>query len=476
MSKKRKIYRLHVLLSLSLVYACQATQNLPSANQKPLPLPSSSAQAEPSLSPVPSPTPSPDLRLLSLNVAEIAEVKANPVVAANNRFSLKLFQTLSEAEQEKNLFVSPLSASLVLQMAWNGARGETKAEMAKALEIDNLKPELVKRGASLLMRKLMHPAEDIQLEVANGLFANDRFKLVPEFVQQTQESFLSEVKSMHFKNGPTQTEINAWVSDKTHKLITNIMSPEDESAAAEWENSKVLFLLNAMYFKANWTSRFENFETQDREFTLANGTVKKLPMMRQFNYIKYLRPGYQNLNNHFQAVELPYGQNKNLGMYLFKPDYGRSLQDLHEEFKTIDLETLFSLFFETSGSVVLPKFKLTQETSLSKIMQKMGMQLAFQKFGADFLNMVQPVKQGELTEGDNFCLSDLLQKSFIEVNEEGTKAAVVTYTSVGPIQASSEPQRELEVYFDRPFMYLIRDNETGQILFMGNVYDPSLEN
>jgi serine protease inhibitor len=102
-------------------------------------------------------------------------VKANPIVAANNRFAFKLFNALSEGQLQKNLFVSPLSVSLALQMTWNGAKNETKAEMAKALEIDGLNPEQVNRGSSLLMRKLHKPAEDIQLAVANGIFANDRF-------------------------------------------------------------------------------------------------------------------------------------------------------------------------------------------------------------------------------------------------------------------------------------------------------------
>ncbi|PIQ23526.1 hypothetical protein COW64_24130, partial [bacterium (Candidatus Blackallbacteria) CG18_big_fil_WC_8_21_14_2_50_49_26] len=462
MTRKLRLRRTPLFLSLSLVYACQGSQTAPSSLQKPLPVPSSSSQANT----VPQPSASPEHRIQGLNEAEIAEVKANPVVAANNRFAFKFLSALSEEQAEKNLFVSPLSVSLALQMTLNGTMGETKTEIAKALGIENLKPEEVNRGASQLMRKLVKPAEDIQLEVANGMFINDRFEILPEFIKTNQEHFFSEVRNLHFANGPTQAEINTWVNQQTHQKIPELLEPVDPDP--DWEELTVMYLINALYFKADWSRKFEEFETQNRNFTLSNGDLTQVPMMRQFGSFHYLAPGDSTLKNDFQAIELPYGQTGKVSMYLFLPSYGSSLTQLRKDLNQMDLETLFQSFGTEVGSLTLPKFKQDWESSLINSLKTLGIHQAFDQGFADLFALAKP-----RFPGDDFYISEVFQKSQIEVNEKGTTASAATYVEVSNLP-SSEPQRALEMICNRPFLYLIRDNQTSQILFVGQVYDPSL--
>ncbi|MGE3724572.1 MAG: serpin family protein [Candidatus Sericytochromatia bacterium] len=473
----RKRIRYQLWLSLSLVYGCQATPSItsapnPSGSPSPVITPTPGPQSQPQSQSFPSPSPSAEtgLQIQSLSAEELQEVQANPLVAANNRFALKLFNTLAEERKEKNLFVSPLSVSLAFQMAWNGAQGETQAEMAKALEMQGLTPEQINRGAHLLMRKLLKPAPDIQLEVANAIFANDRFELLPDFVKKNESNFLAGVRSSHFKNGPTQAEINAWVNQQTQGKIPSVLSPkEDPIEAKRWEEMTLMYLINALYFKADWNRKFEEFETQDRAFTLADGNVKKLPMMRQFGSYRHLTPNLSGLNNDFQALELPYGKEGQVSMYLFLPSYGSSVGQMRKALAEMDNKRLFQSFYYENGSVILPKFKNQDRHDLVAPLQKMGMKLPYDKDLADFFNMAKP-----RTPDERFFISDAFQMAKVEVNEAGTVAAAVTVVETST-QASSAPLRQFEMILDRPFMYLIRYNQTGQILFMGSVYDPSSE-
>jgi len=466
----RKRIRYQLWLSLSLVYGCQATPGIthkPNASGSVQPSPITSAQPTSSPSPIPSPSAETGLQIQSLSTEEIKEVQANPLVAANNRFAFKLFKALAEENQTKNIFVSPLSVSLAFQMAWNGARGETQAEMAKALEMDGLTPEQINRGAHLLMRKLLKPAPDIQLEVANAIFANDIFTLHPEFVEKNKTNFLAEIRSSAFENGPTQEEINQWVNQQTHGRIPRVL---EKSGDPEWSQNTLMYLLNAIYFKADWTQQFEKFETHDRDFTLADSSKKKLPMMRQFDSFRYLAPNHPRLSNNFQGVQLTYGKDSPLGMYIFLPSYDTPLSLVRQAICEMDPQLLFESFGYENGSLILPKFKNNSSHKLIQLLDKMGMKMAFQEYLADFSGMAKP-----RSKDDGFYISDAFQMANIEVNEEGTVAAAVTVVSTMPVPASSEPMRQMQMIVDRPFMYLIRDNQTGQILFMGSVYDPSSE-
>ncbi|PIQ23523.1 hypothetical protein COW36_08935 [bacterium (Candidatus Blackallbacteria) CG17_big_fil_post_rev_8_21_14_2_50_48_46] len=532
--QKRKLYRLHLLLSLSLVYGCQIpgthtsiekkvdvrnSSSLPKEKMNSsqeqenvawvpkdalaplLPIPPQETKGKPFLqeqtqnsssynpnlsSPViPSPAPvmptiSPDILLYSpteqsefqvLSQAEITELQSNPLITVNNKFAASLFHELSQDKQE-NLFISPASVSLAFLMVWNGAAGETQTEMQKSLQIEGMDPEQVNRWGHLLMRKMLKPAEDIQLEVANAIWANDRFTLLPEYIEKNQNNFLTKITNEHFINGLTQSKINEWAKQRTHGKIPTVLNPIDDPQTAKfWEESTFAILLNALYFKANWTHRFESFETQSRNFTLDNGSQKTVPMMKQFDYYKYLPPNSAQFKNKFQAIQIPYGKQSTLGMYIFLPEYGASLASIQSNIlENISNPTFFKAFYDEGGELLLPKFKFKSHQDLVKPLKNLGMKLAFDQNLADFTKMAQTKSPDQ-----HFYISDAFQKSNIEVNEEGTEASAVTVINFTSDIGSSGPVRQLSMVCNHPFMYLIRDNETGQILFMGNVYDPSQE-
>ncbi len=466
--QKRKLYRIHLLLSLSLVYGCQGTpsSSLGASNSAP--------KGDLLLSPASKSGPvirtETGWQVQALTPEDLQELWKNPLLESNQRFALKLYLALAEEKKAQNFFVSPLGISLVLQMAWNGARNQTRSEMAKVLEIEGLNPEQINRGAQLLMRKLYKPASDIQLEMVNGIFANDRFEILPDFITKNQTHFAADVRLLKFKNGPTQTEINAWVNENTNGRIPELLSViRDTDEAEKWENSTLMYLINALYFKAHWHEQFLAFETKLREFTLVDGTKKQVPMMRQFGEYDYLMPNHPELKNQFQAIELVYGDRGKIGLYLFLPSYDRTLIQMQKELAQLSFQKVFFAFELAQGSISLPKFKQSHFLDLSQLLISLGMKQAFEPALADFYAMAKP-----RFEGEKFAISEAFQKTFIEINEEGTEASAAS--ALRPTaQPSSEPLREIEMIVDRPFMYLIRDNDTGQILFMGNVYDPSVE-
>lgn len=474
MSRQRRIHRLFWFATLSLAYGCQTavppqpTTPLPSSSPQPVATPTA-RPSQPTPSPVmPEPTPTPELGIKALSETESQEMYNHPLREANQRFAFKLFGELSEAREQKNLFVSPLGVSLALLMTWNGAREQTKTHMENVLEISGQSHESINRGAQLLMRKLLRPAQDIQLEVANAIWANDRFEILPDFKARNEDYFLAAVRTTHFKNEVTQAEINDWVSQQTHGMIPEVLTPlTDIQAIEQFEKQTLMYLLNAIYFKASWTQKFETFETRPQDFTLADGNKKKVPMMRQFSSFAYLPPN--RIQNNFQAIRLPYGKEGKVGMYLFLPDYGTPLETMQAELAKMDFAQLMRAFSYDNGSLTLPKFKLKDEHDLISPLVALGMGDAFDADTANFLGMAVP-----RTRDENFYISKAFQKANVEVNEEGTKAAAVTVVEVSA-QASSAPTRVIEMNLNRPFMYMIVDQDTQQILFMGSVYDPSQE-
>lgn len=468
MVRKRRLHRLHLLATLSLVYGCQGTSgsSLGASHLAPKAelLLSSASKSGPVV------RTETGWQIQALASEELQELWKNPLLESNQRFALKLYLALAEEKKAQNFFVSPLGISLVLQMAWNGARNQTRSEMAKVLEIEGSSPEQINRGAQLLLRKLYKPASDIQLEMVNGIFSNDRFEILPEFISKNQTNFAADVRMLKFKNGPTQKEINAWVKENTNGRIPELLSVIGDTDEAEnWENFTLMYLINALYFKANWHKQFEKFETKPRDFTLVDGTKKQVPMMRQFDEYYYLMPNHSQLKNQFQAIELVYGNRGKIALYLFLPSYDRTLVQMQKELERLTFKDVFSAFELAHGSISLPKFKQSHFLDLSKVLINLGMKHAFEPALADFYAMANPRFTGE-----KFAISDAFQKTFIEINEEGTEASAASVLRPTALP-SSEPLREIEMILDRPFMYLIRDNDTGQILFMGNVYDPSIE-
>lgn len=370
----------------------------------------------------------------------------------NNAFALDIYQTLRA--QDGNLILSPFSMSLALAMTYAGARGETESQMADTLHFElpqgQLHPafnvldqDLATRGEAKADEQ-----EPLQLNIANAVWAEQTYPFLQEFLDLIASNYGAGIRLADFVNQyeSVRKEINNWVYDQTQEKIKDllpegVLSPDTR-----------MVLVNAIYFKADWLSQFDAADTFDAPFHLLDGTDVTVKMMNQGTFMPY----YQG--DVYQAVELPYAGDT-AAMDIFVPDAGA--------FETFESSLNTDLFNETitglqptSMQLSLPKFTFESSFSLSDALKSMGMVDAFDGNKADFSGMI--------AEKDLF-ISDVIHKAFVAVDEEGTEAAAATAVIM---EVTSAMMSDVTLTIDRPFIFIIRDKPSGQILFIGRVLNP----
>ena len=365
------------------------------------------------------------------------------LVAANTKFGFNLFHTLSKQQPNQNIFISPTSVALALSMTYNGVSGETKQEMTKVLELTGMTPQEINAANQALQNSLQEVDPNVQVSIANSLWAKQGFSLKPEFLQTNQEYYKANLTELDFMNPQAPTIINNWVSQKTQGKIDRIVE--------EISPDKLLFLINAIYFKGNWETPFDKSQTANKTFSLLDGTSKQHPMMSQKGLYGYYE------TDKFQAVSLPYGEEGALAMYIFLPDSNSNLATFLQQLTPENWNQWmqFLKFRREDGSIEIPRFKIEYEVELNSTLIALGMAGIFDRSKADFSPMTD----------DNVAVDSVKHKTFVEVNEEGTEAAAVTSMEVSfgvPFQMN----------VDRPFFCAIQDHTTGTILFMGTIVDP----
>ncbi|MGH9841109.1 MAG: serpin family protein [Blastocatellia bacterium] len=369
------------------------------------------------------------------------------LAAASNAFGFDLFQQLQRQAAEKNVFFSPLSVSVALAMTYNGAAGETKKAMARALKLEDASLDEINRLYADLLNALKSSDPKIELAIANSLWARAGVRFKEDFLARNRQFFGAEISTLDFKDPQSVATINRWVDTSTKGKIAKII---DQIAP-----DQVMFLINAVYFKGQWQKKFDKALTQTRPFHMLGGRQKQTPMMAQSGNYLYHR------GDKFQAVSLPYGKG-GVSLYLFLPDQGSSLDDLLKSFSHRKWEEWINRFNDTPGDLKLPRFKLDYESTLNDALKALGMGVAFSQSEANF--------GGMRAERDLF-ISEVKHKAIVEVNEEGTEAAAATSVGVGITSVEVAPQR-FTFTADRPFLMAIRDPQTGAILFMGAVMEP----
>jgi serine protease inhibitor len=395
------------------------------------------------------------LVLLGLHQTNAALADEQKLAAANNVFAFKLLKKIADDQPTSNIFISPYSASTVLQMVANGAAGQTKTEMQKVLgtaaATTGLSDVAADQASKEMAQSLHGGNTNVILEIANAIWYRRDATAKPNFIACNREFFDATVAPLDFADPHSVDIINNWASEKTHGRISQIA---DGLIDPEYGR---LFLANAVYFKGKWSDPFDPGDTQDRPFYLRDGTQKIISMMTKSKTFTYRR------GTGYQAVRLPY-QGENLAMYVFLPDTNSSPEKLlgimnGDVWRRITKPG----FADEDGDLELPKFKLDYTVELAQPLQKLGMKTAFDATNANFSGM----------SPEQLYISDALQKTFVEVKEEGTEAAAVTGIAV-PIAASmpEPPPKRFEMIVNRPFLFLIEDNEPGTILFMGVIYDP----
>ncbi|MFY9221611.1 MAG: serpin family protein [Blastocatellia bacterium] len=392
-----------------------------------------------------------DLTLLDKDKSSQEDIKADNLANANIIFGLKLFVSLTKDNKDnKNIFISPMSIAMALQMTLNGASDQTKADIEKTLELKNLDLKKINNENRELLSLLMNLDPAVTISIANSLWIKEEFaqKIIPDFVNTLKENFDSDVESVPFNN-KTVEKINNWVKDKTQDKIEQIVKA--------FKPEEILLLINALYFKGSWTNPFNASKTRDRLFFLRNGSNKECPFMYNYGTYRYYE------NEVFQAIALPYG-NERINMYIFLPKNNVSLEDFSTNLTANRWQRWISRIDSKSreGSIKLPRFKIEYEKELTDVLSELGMDIAFNP-KATFDNLIN-------TDPDEYVyISKVTHKTFVEVNEEGTEAAAVTSVSFGNLTSVSFP---FEMVVDRPFFCSIVDEKTKTILFMGTIYEP----
>jgi len=377
-----------------------------------------------------------------------APAEQQKISQADNAFAFKLLGELAKQLPPENIFISPYSAATALQMVASGSAGSTKTEMEAVMETSGLSSAQVGSGNLAIATSLNTGISNVALTTANAVWYQQGFVVNSNFIAHVRQAFGATFDPLNFADPASVDVINRWAHDQTHGRIDHI-------ADGMIDANTRLYLANAVYFKAKWADPFKPSATIDQPFYLRTGGQVNAHMMGKSGAFAYQRgPDYE-------AVRLPY-ENKNLAMYVFLPDTNSSPEKLLSRFSGDGWQrTVKPGFTSKSGILKLPRFKFDYTIKLNDALMTMGMKAAFSMASADFSGI-----------GHELFISGLLQKAFIEVKEEGTEAAAVTVIAIAGRAMVRPPADFFNMVVDRPFLFLIEDNQTGVILFMGMVFDP----
>ncbi len=382
------------------------------------------------------------LALLPLTAAAQAEgvlKRGTGAEASGSSFAFGLFQDIAAYDESDIVFISPLSASIALSMTAAGAEGATQEEMLRTLGFGGLSVKDLNAYNRGIIDLLSSDPEGVELNVANSLWVSDRFTLKSRYIRTAGSEYSAMVSNLDFSDPASPSVINRWCAENTAGRIDKMIENIDPATQ--------MYLLNALYFKGMWTTPFDAANTRKDIFHGNRRDSEVEFMHRTASFPYYIGP-------EGALLELPYGEGSFV-MDIFLPAEGVSAEEFASGLDGEALSTLTGLLQTDRIKVTLPKFKAEYETSLNATLQRLGMRDAFTP-SADFSGMSK----------EPLMISEVKQKTFIEVNEEGSEAAAVTSVAVMRTSLAPEP---LEFRVDRPFVFLIRERTSGTVLFMGLV-------
>ena len=362
-----------------------------------------------------------------------------------NTFGLKLLAEVAAHRPHDNVFISPLSVFIALTMTETGAAGNTQTAMRHALAVPgSLSEDALHDSASALLKALAL-RKGVELSIANALWSDVRLPLSASFIQKCRELYAADAFTLDFSQAATASTINKWVSEHTHGKIPTIVNPVIVKASNA-------ILTNAVYFKGRWEYQFSKKETKEQSFHLVAGKEKKVPMMHQ----SFIEDGYRS-GEGFEAAALPY-ENAGMRLYAILPAPGKSPE---EALAQVSVEKLQRPSEPNTLDLRLPRFTLDFDAGLKEPLSRMGMGVAFSD-KAEFAPLGSPL----------FYIGDVLHKTRLEIDEEGTVAAAATVVVMPATAMKPPPRKDHKLVFDRPFALLLCDDETGAILFAGVIYEP----
>lgn len=388
-----------------------------------------------------------------------SRVADGAMLDAPSTFGLKLLNKLSGDE---NVFVSPFSIHSCLEMAYAGASGTTAANMANVLNLTGMSAQYAAANYKSLIQELQTPinnpgitgpGKSLTLEIANSIWANSNVKFVPAYSKLLNGSYNAEAKTIDFAKSISVSTINNWVKDKTHGKIDSIVQSLDPST--------LLMLINSAYFKAHWDKVFDKSLTAPADFHLLSGKATKAQMMNREGRFSY----YEDDN--LQAVKLPY-TDKRFAMYVFLP---RANSDINKFCQSLTADTwtqyMSKIAANRFGKLSLPRFKMDYQIKLKQMLTQMGMADAFSS-SANFSQMTVPPPKP--------FIGEVIHKTYVSVDEEGTEAAAVTAIAMMGSAAPGIPVSPFVMTVDHPFCFaVVYEGQAGKqtILFAGKEMNPT---
>ena len=369
------------------------------------------------------------------------------VAAANNGLAFDLFRQLGTEDANENLLISPISISTALTMTYAGARGDTASQMADVLHLNGLADDAIHAGYGGLIGDLNAPREGYKLSVANRLFGQAGFAFRQEYLDTLAGAYQAPLEQLDFyhETEPSREHINDWVADQTNQKIKDLLP------LGSIKQQTTLVLTNAVYFNGAWKNRFDADATTDALFYRLDGSVGATPMMHQQSYLKHAE------FDDFQMLEIPYAGD-DLAMVVMLPNENDGLAALEASLDAERFQESVESLELRKVDLHLPKFTFRDGARLKAPLKSLGMTDAFDD--ADFTGI-----------GDGgLAISDVLHKTFIDVNEVGTEAAGATAVILEPVSVNPDPP---VFRADHPFLFGLRDTHTGSLLFLGRMTDPA---
>ena len=373
------------------------------------------------------------------------------IIAADNRFAIKLLKqtTADTRDTLENLFVSPLSVAMALGMTYNGAAGTTEEAMRETLELQGMSVAEVNESYRGLIKLLGELDPRVRFQIANSIWYLQGYSIEQPFLDANRTYYDARVEGLDFASPTAPAIINDWVKQQTRGVIDKIVDYIPDGMR--------LYLINAIYFKGDWTEQFDPNRTQPRPFHLADGTTVDVLTMTHGQEVELRSTHAPNA----LVIDLPYG-GQAFSMTVVLPNDTVGVDRLVAELAPEQWDRWISTLSPSKSQVFLPKFKLTNNLGLIPTLASLGMGIAFgcEPLTADFTRIHVP---------SELCITEVKHKSYVDVNEEGTEAAAVTSVGVGLTSAPPSVQ------INRPFLFALRENLSGTILFMGVIRHPTIE-
>ncbi len=379
---------------------------------------------------------------------------ANPTVSlksvsssfttANDNFGVNVFSQLVKQSPQTNVLISPVGIAMALSMVYNGANGSTQTAMQKVLNYQGLSLNTINNSSSALVTGLKNSDPEVTLSIANSIWLKKSFKVNQSFLNTAQKDYRAKATTLDFNSPSAPNTINNWVRNATDGKIPTIVQ--------NIPSSEIMYLINAVYFKGAWHTKFDPSQTRSYPFTTGSSSTVQAKLMTQTGTYNYYS------DNSIQAIQLPYGKNQRITMNVYLPT---NITTFLQNISYAQLASIDSKYTQQQGTVLLPKFTLSYSQNLNGTLKALGMGVALNPYGAANFNGI----------AKKIHISELKHKAYIDVNEQGTTAAAAT--SVGLISnAVAGPSSGFYMEVDKPFVLTIQDKLTNEVLFVGAIQNP----